>query len=577
MAGAAAAARHGRLRSSICPTLLARLPPRHLRQSDAGRGGNRGKLNAANDRRGSRAASSASTRPGHQSRCRPRRLAGARWEAAQGKPSLAPPRKPAGALGRAGLWLFPRSARPPAEDATPESAAFGDQAPRGAAAWRDSRPDSARSSDAGLRRLPRPKPAPRGACRPSHRDDLAKSRHWSARRLRQSDFGAPRAAARGRRGGSRVSLPSRRLGPRRPGLGRPAVGAGGRLRRVAMRSTGHLVWARRGAPQPPGYPRSGTGGTCRSAHAGRARPSGGRRGGRPAARRAGRLGGRLQATRQRLVASNARPVDPSTPAAHRLPRYASGTWKRRRKSSAARSASASSRVSRPRTASANRQRQRDAAGRATARSSGMTGRKAGVGHASRPRPSVGHPSGGCQPAAIRDRAAAPMPNSLANRSIANDASAAILTRGFRRAVPSAPLTRTPGCAPAPRRPCATSRHAGNRRRAASRRRHAAADNVQVRRRPAPLLGGVAGEERRRLWACRQDRRLGLGPQRALSRVAAKDAEMQLGWRGAGHVTRSGPWGRSAGAWPVPPWRKPAPSPEPNVQSFRLSAALSRWP
>jgi hypothetical protein len=45
------------------------------------------------------------------------------------------PRKPAGALGCAGLWLFPRSARPaPAEDAIPEVAAFGDQAPRGAAA-----------------------------------------------------------------------------------------------------------------------------------------------------------------------------------------------------------------------------------------------------------------------------------------------------------------------------------------------------------------------------------------------------------------------------------------------------------
>ena len=68
------------------------------------------------------------------------------------------PRKPAGALGGGGLWLFPARRAPPAEDATPESAAFGDQAPRAAAAWSDSRPDSARSSDAGPWRLPRPKP-----------------------------------------------------------------------------------------------------------------------------------------------------------------------------------------------------------------------------------------------------------------------------------------------------------------------------------------------------------------------------------------------------------------------------------
>jgi hypothetical protein len=44
---------------------------------------------------------------------------------------------------------FPRSVRPADEDATPESAAFGDQAPRAVAAWSDSRPDSAPSSDAG--------------------------------------------------------------------------------------------------------------------------------------------------------------------------------------------------------------------------------------------------------------------------------------------------------------------------------------------------------------------------------------------------------------------------------------------
>jgi hypothetical protein len=45
----------------------------------------------------------------------------------------------------------------------PRSRRSANQAPRAAAAWSDSRPDSAPSSDAGPWRLPRPKPAPRGA------------------------------------------------------------------------------------------------------------------------------------------------------------------------------------------------------------------------------------------------------------------------------------------------------------------------------------------------------------------------------------------------------------------------------
>jgi hypothetical protein len=58
------------------------------------------------------------------------------WEEAQGKPSLAPPGSPLRARPRRSM-AFPRSARPaPAEDVTPEVAAFGDQAPRTAAAWR---------------------------------------------------------------------------------------------------------------------------------------------------------------------------------------------------------------------------------------------------------------------------------------------------------------------------------------------------------------------------------------------------------------------------------------------------------
>ncbi len=91
----------------------------------------------------------------------------------------------------------PLGAPRPGRRRYPRGRGFGDQAPRAAAARRDSRPDSARSSD-GPRSLPRPTPAPRGAFRPSHGDDLAKSRHWSVRRLHQSRFGASRAAARGR-------------------------------------------------------------------------------------------------------------------------------------------------------------------------------------------------------------------------------------------------------------------------------------------------------------------------------------------------------------------------------------------
>jgi hypothetical protein len=59
---------------------------------------------------------------------RPRPVGGSAREALTGAPW-----KTAGALGRAGLWLFPARRAPPAEDATPEIAAFGDQAPRAAA------------------------------------------------------------------------------------------------------------------------------------------------------------------------------------------------------------------------------------------------------------------------------------------------------------------------------------------------------------------------------------------------------------------------------------------------------------
>jgi hypothetical protein len=126
------------------------------------------------------------------------------WEAVQGKPSLAPPGSPLARSAASRSMAFPRSARHAAEDATPDVAAFGDQAPRAAAALRDSRPDSAPSSDAGPWRLPRPTPAPQGACRPSHGHDLAKSRHWSARRLRQIRFGVP-GPRRGAGGASAAS------------------------------------------------------------------------------------------------------------------------------------------------------------------------------------------------------------------------------------------------------------------------------------------------------------------------------------------------------------------------------------
>jgi len=99
------------------------------RQSAAGGAHRKPMIATAAGRRapGAATASSGSTRPRHQSRIAVQVRAGA-------------PRKPAGALSRAGLWLFPARR---AEDATPESATFGDQAPRAAAAWRDSRPDSA--------------------------------------------------------------------------------------------------------------------------------------------------------------------------------------------------------------------------------------------------------------------------------------------------------------------------------------------------------------------------------------------------------------------------------------------------
>jgi hypothetical protein len=50
--------------------------------------------------------------------------------------SLAPPGSPLAPRPRRSM-AFPRSGRHAAEDATPENAAFGDQAPRAAAAWRD--------------------------------------------------------------------------------------------------------------------------------------------------------------------------------------------------------------------------------------------------------------------------------------------------------------------------------------------------------------------------------------------------------------------------------------------------------
>jgi hypothetical protein len=95
---------------------------------------------------------------------------------------------------------FPRSVRPAGEDAAPESAAFGDQAPHGAAAWRDSRPDSAPSSDAGPRRLPRNPPHEAPVGRATGTDDWAKSRPMVRDAPSSIRFCAPGATARGWRG-----------------------------------------------------------------------------------------------------------------------------------------------------------------------------------------------------------------------------------------------------------------------------------------------------------------------------------------------------------------------------------------